>query len=153
MIGYKDLPHAIDYRVTITIPGEEHNKRCDIEAITGYMPPDFKQFWAFDESTGKLEPLDEGPAEQAHPVVFSTADGTHAMGVFAPAAAARHGQTGPTYGRWNFKPEQVVKWNCVYRVTDPDGLGGEYAYRVFVAVGSMEDVRSTLIALVAEFKK
>jgi hypothetical protein len=30
---------------------------------------------------------------------------------------------------------------------NPDGFSGEFSYHVFVAVGSLEDVRTTLAAL------
>jgi len=152
VIGYKNLPHAIDYHVTITLPAAEHNKHCVMEALTGYMPPSFTHFQAYNEKTGSLEELDDGPAEQHHPVVFSTADGQHAMGAYSPGSEAPRGETGPTYGRWRFKAEKVVKWNCVYRVTDAAGLAGDYKYRVFVVVGTVADVKSTLAALLAEFQ-
>lgn len=65
------------------------------------------------------------------------------MGVLAldaPMAAF-----GPGYGRWRFTAEKVVKWNAVYRVRDPQAVpAGEYAFRLIIAVGTREDVRSTL---------
>jgi hypothetical protein len=128
-----------------------HNKHCVIEALTGYMPPDFTRFQAYNTQTGVLEELDDGPAEQRHPLVFSTADGQYAMGAYSPGAETPRGETGPTYGRWRFKTEQVVKWNCVYRVSDTAGLQGDFNYRVFVVVGTPDEVKSTLTALVAEF--
>jgi hypothetical protein len=148
VIGYKDLPHAIGYQVTVSIAAEDRNTRCVIEALTGYMPPEFDQFQVFDPKTGKLASIDDGPGEQALPLVFSTADGKHAMGVFSPPGpeAPRDGH-GPTYGRWRMKDFQVVKWNCVFRLQNPNGLSGDYSYHVFVAVGSLEDVRTTLAAL------
>ena len=151
VIGYKNLPHAIDYQVTITLPPAEHHTLCVFEALTGYMPPDFERFWTLDEPTGRLTPLGDGPGEQPHPIVFSTLDGRHAMGAWSPGASNIAGQTGPSYGRWKFKADKVVKWNCVYRVRNAQGLGGAYPYRVFVAVGTLEDVRTTLAGLVADF--
>ena len=65
---------------------------------------------------------------------------------FLGPEAPRDGR-GPTYGRWNMKAYRVVKWNCVFRLQDPDGLSGDFSYHVFVAVGSLEDVRTTLAAL------
>jgi hypothetical protein len=40
-----------------------------------------------------------------------------------------------------------VKWNCVFRLQNPDGLSGDYDCHIFVAVGSLEDVRTTLAAI------
>lgn len=147
MIGCKNLPHAIDYQVTVSLAAEDHNTRCVIEALTGYMPPEFGRFQVFDPGTGQLAPIDDGPGEQALPLVFSTADGKYAMGVFSREPAPSRGARGPTYGRWNMKAYRVVKWNCVFRLQNPEGLSGDFSYHLFVAVGSLEDVRATLAAL------
>ena len=152
-IGYKNWPHAIDYHVTISIPATEHHTQGVFEALTGYMPPAFEKFWTLDEKSGQLQPLDDGPGEQPHPIVFSTADGSHAMGVWSPSVEVDRGEHGPSYGRWKFKTEKVTKWNCVYRLTDPKGLGGDYKYHLFVAVGSLEDVRATLAGIMTDTKK
>jgi len=147
VIGCKNLPHAIEYQFTVFLAAEDGNTRCVIEALTGYMPPEFDQFQVFDPKTGRLAPIDDGPGEQALPLVFSTADGKYAMGVFSRGPEAARDGSGPTYGRWNMKAYRVVKWNCVFRLQNPDGLSGEFSYHVFVAVGSLEDVRTTLAAL------
>jgi len=148
VIGYKNLPHAIDFQITVTLAPEYHNTRCVIEALTSYMPPEFDQFQVFDLSTGKLAPVDDGPGEQSLPLVFSTSDGKYAMGVFSPPGpqAPRDGH-GPTYGRWRMNDFRVMKWNCVFRLQNPNGLSGDYGFHIFVAVGSLEDVRTTLVAL------
>ena len=147
VIGCTNLPHAIDYQVTVTLAAGDHNTRCVIEALTGYMPPEFDQFQVLDPKTGKLGPVDDGPGEQALPLVFSTADGRYAMGVFSRGLEAPRNANGPTYGRWRMKDFRVVKWNCVFRLQNPAGLSGDYNCHVFVAVGSLEEVRSTLAAL------
>ena len=148
VIGCQTLPHAIDYQVTVSLAAGDRNTRCVIEALTGYMPPEFDQFQVFDPNTGKLAPVDDGPGEQALPLVFSTADGKYAMGVFSRGPEAPRDGHGPTYGRWNMKAAyRVVKWNCVFRLQNPDGLSGDFNCHVYVAVGSLEDVRTTLVAL------
>jgi hypothetical protein len=148
VIGFKNLPHAIDYEVTVSLDPKDRNTSCVIEALTGYMPAEFSQFQVFDPKTGALAPVDDGPGEQALPLVFSTADGAFAMGVFSPSGleAPRDGR-GPTYGRWRMKDFRVVKWNCVFRLQNANGLSGDYSYHIFVAIGSLEDVRTTLAAL------
>ena len=45
------------------------------------------------------------------------------------------------------KAYRVVKWNCIFRLQNPDGLSDDFSYHVFVVVGSLEDVRTTLAAL------
>jgi hypothetical protein len=148
MIGCTNLPHAIDCQLTVTLAPGDHNTRCVIEALTGYMPPEFDHFQVFDPKTGQLGPVDDGPGEQPLPLVFSTADGKHAMGVFSPATESPRDAAGPSYGRWNMKKDfRVVKWNCVFRLQNPAGLSGDFNCHVYVAVGSLENVRTTLVAL------
>jgi hypothetical protein len=150
-IGYKDLPHVIDYRVTFAVPTDERHAQATFEALTGYMPADFERFWQFNSQRSELEPLSDGPGEIERPVVLATASGSHAMGIYAPPQAAL-GMTGPTYGRFRFGAEKVVKWNCVFRVRDPQGIApGGYSFRMFAIVGDLETVRSSLQALDREF--
>ena len=149
--GYKNLPHAIDYQVVFTVPTGERHTQATFEALTGYMPPEFERFWQFNRERGSLEPLSDGPGEIERPVVLATASGSHAMGIFAPPQAA-FGMTGPTYGRFRFKAEKVVKWNCVFRVRDSGGIApGGYPFRMLVLVGNLETVRNSLQSLQQEF--
>jgi hypothetical protein len=146
-IGHRGDPHVIEYDVTFTLPEPERHAFAQFEAVTGYMPPDFSRFWKYDGAAGTMLPLDDGPGEQAMPVVLATSSGSHAMGVYSP-------EPSPGYGRWRFGPERVVKWNCVFRVRDPKGIRpGDYRYRMFVVVGTLEDVRQGLGRLREEFSK
>ncbi len=151
-IGYRGLAHAIEYDVTFTVPPHEKHTYAQFEALTGYMPPEFGDFWRFDPTTARLAALDDGPGEQADPVVFATADGAYAMGVYSPDQPS-HGYDKAGYGRFRFKAERVVKWNCVFRLHAPEGIAaGPYHFRVFAAVGTREDVRRTLAGLAEMFR-
>jgi hypothetical protein len=146
-IGYKDMPHVISYDVSFSVPMGERHTNAVFEALTCYMPTDFAQFSQFDARSGELEPLSDGPGEVPQPLVFSVPGGTHAMGIFAPSQPAPK-CTGPTFGRFRFKTEKVVKWNCVFRVTDKQGIApGEYCFRMFVIVGDLNTVRDSMRAL------
>lgn len=152
-IGYEKLANVLEYAVTFAVPKGERHTYAQFEALTGYMPAGFGRFWKFRPDTGELETLSDGPGEQEHPVVLSTEKGGHAMGVFSPDQPSR-GYEKAGYGRFRFRAEKVVKWNCVFRVRDENGVAaGEHPFRVFVAVGSLEDVRRALVALVAKFER
>jgi hypothetical protein len=141
-IGVTGLPHVIDYRVAFTLPGGEKHTRATFEALTGYLPPRFSRFLAYDPAAKTAKPLSDGPGEQPLPLIFSTEDGSHAMG----AVSFDPGPVG--YGRWNFREHRVVKWNCVFRERGADGLpAGDRSFRVLVAVGSLDDVVRSLAAL------
>lgn len=149
-IGHGKLPNVIEYDVTFTVPKGERHRYAQFEALTGYMPPEFKSFATFRPTTGKLEPLSDGPGEQQYPVAFSTETGSHAMGIYSPDQPSP-GFEQAGYGRFRFQQEKVVKWNCVFRVRDKDAIPtGDHRFRMFVAVGTRDDVRRALAALVAE---
>ena len=140
-IGVEGLPHAIEYEVTFEVPEGERHKLAQFEAVTGYMPSEFSRFWTFEPASGELKPLDDGPGEQALPVVFTTPSGSHAMGVYSPERA-------PGYGRFRFEAEKVNKWNCVFRVRNRERVSaGKYKYRMYVVVGTRDDVTITLKSL------
>ena len=150
-IGYRDLPHVIQYDVVFTVPLGETHRYAQFEALTGYMPAEFGAFWAYDLATGNFQSLDDGPGEQPLPVVFATANGSHALGVYSPDQPSP-GYEHAGYGRFRFAEEKVVKWNCVFRARDDRGIKpGEHALRLFVVVGSLDDVRESLAALVKVF--
>ena len=151
-LGHDRFPQMLDYQVTFTVPAGELHRTAQFEALTGYMPAAFERFWQFNVTTKKLEPLTDGPGEIPRPVVLATASGSHAMGIYAPPQP-RAGQTGPTYGRWRFGPEKVVKWNCVFRLRSPDSLpAGDYTYQLLVPLGTLAEVEAMLAALSAAEK-
>ena len=150
-IGYRDLAHVIQYDVTFSLPVGEHHRHGVFEAVTGYMPAEFSVFKKFNLATGELEPLDDGPGEQSLPVVLTTPDGLHAMGVYSPDQPSR-GYEAAGYGRFRFANERVVKWNCVFRRDAPEGLpAAEYQFRNFVIVGDLAIVEKSLRELHREF--
>ncbi len=143
-IGCGRWAQALDYRVAFTVPAGARHTYAQFEALTGYRPPEFEQFWQFNPGTGKLEPVSDGPGEIGRPVVLATKDGRHAMGIFAPPQP-QPGTALPGYGRWRFREARVVKWNCVFRVRDAAGLrAGDYAYRMLVPFGSTAEVEAML---------
>jgi hypothetical protein len=151
-IGYRDLPHVIQYDVTFSMPVTERHNYAQFEAVTGYMPAEFRKFWKFNPVSSQLEPLSDGPGEQSHPVVLSTENGSHAMGVFSPGQPSR-GYEQAGYGRFRFARQKVVKWNCVFRIRNRHGIEpGDYAFRMFVIVGDLKTVTQSLRALHREFK-
>lgn len=143
-IGEPGLPHAIRYDVTFHVPAGEVHTLAQFEALTGYMPAELGKFHTYDPKRDELAALTDGPGEQALPVILSRPDGSAAMGVWSPDQPSKGFETAG-YGRFRFAAERVVKWNCVFRVRDPKA--GDYRYRVYVAVGTLDDVRATLKGL------
>ena len=152
-IGYRNLSNVIQYDVTFTVPEKEKHTYAQFEAVTGYMPSEFSEFWIFNPQTKRMEPLTDGPGEQALPVILATKGGTHAMGVFSPDQPSK-GFESAGYGRFRFSGEKVVKWNSVFRLRDVKGVTpGEYFFRNFVVVGTSKEVEAAMIELEKEFRK
>jgi hypothetical protein len=145
-VGYRDIPNILESLITLNV-GEPH-RSATIEVLTGYMPPEFSLFLTFDPATSKLSPLSDGPGEQPLPVILATKDRQSAVGVYAPNTAA--GQQ-PGYGRFLFRqhPElkgwNTAKWNCVFRTGE--ALPGPLTFHCYVAIGTVEEVRTALQAL------
>lgn len=147
-IGYQKFPNVLEYCVTFAGPKNEAHTYAQYEALTGYMPPEFSRFHTWNPKDGRLVKLSDGPGEQALPVVVSKPDGKHAMAVWSPAQPAK-GYEAAGYGRFRFAEEKVVKWNCVFRFKDAGGVKlTEKAFRIFVVVGTLDDMPKTLAGLV-----
>ncbi|MGC4004573.1 MAG: hypothetical protein QM811_16205 [Pirellulales bacterium] len=154
-VGDRGRPHVIRYRTTYVVPAGERHTFGQFEALTGYMPFEFRKFYGLKPETGELEELTDGPGEQALPIVFATADGGHAMGAIAEQPSAQ-GMSRIGYGRFAFETEKVVKWNCAARLrvekSDPPTTiaPGEYAFTTYVVVGDLETVHKTMRELAQE---
>ncbi len=148
-IGVAGLPQVIEYTATFTVPAAERHTFAQFEAVTGYMPAEFSQFLAYDVGRKELVPLSDGPGEQNRPVVLATGDGRFAMGVWSPDQPSP-GYEAAGYGRFRFRAEKVVKWNCVFRIRDQAGIKpGDYTFRSLILVGTQQDVEQALRRLTA----
>jgi hypothetical protein len=155
-IGCDATPDAIQVDVEFEMPEDESHRLAQFEVLTGYMPPSFDRFWRWDPDRMALTSLSDGPGEQPHPVALSNRDGTHAMGVWMASPSRKGADTPATtpvyepigYGRFRFREEQVVKWNCVTRVRSPDRIAKlNHSFRVYVVVGSLDNVAQTFRSL------
>ncbi|MFP6612696.1 MAG: hypothetical protein VB835_10330 [Pirellulales bacterium] len=143
-IGSVSMPNVVEYIASFTVPEGETHTYAQFEAVTGYMPKKFSRFETYRFQTDQLKPLSVEPGEQPLPIVFSTPDGRLAMGIFSPDQPSKRYEAAG-YGRFAFWKQDVVKWNCVFRVRDPRGIkAGDYTYRNYVAVGTRDDVKVAL---------
>ena len=150
-IGRPGMDHVLDYKVTFTVPSDRPHKYLQFEALTGYMPASFSDEFRFDSKSSTLLPVPPGNGELRDPIVLSTPSGSHAMAVFTPDRPAA-GQPPVGYGRFEFAHDQVVKWNCVFRLRQAEPIKpGDYSFQCYVVIGTREDCRRTLAALTQEF--
>lgn len=143
-LGLYPNPHVIQVDNTFQWPPEESHRYAQFEVLTGYMPSDFSEFWKVSLPSGQLRRLDDGPGEQADPVILSTKDRRFAMGAVA-FGKPDWIQSNPGYGRFRFPTEKVVKWNVVYRYRQDPRINQQQAsFRVLVMVGSLDQVHAAL---------
>lgn len=135
--GLPGRPRVVAYAVDFEIPPGAVHSIAQLELLTGYMPPRFNKFLALNLATGGLSDLSDGPGEQPHPIIFSTADGQHAMGILSLTPLVGGG-----YGRW--RHPDCVKWNAVTRVPSPRGT---VRSELRIAVGTVGQVQQDLIAI------
>lgn len=146
-VGVSSMRHAIRFVTNVYIP--EAVNSLTIEAPTGYLTGDMTAFYTYDDATQSLTQLPNTlpMGEQSKPLVLSTQNGSHAMGVWSPTLPQ---MPGAGYGQFRF-PSQIesnatMKWNAVYR-TGPVAAGTTLSYTTYIAVGSLENVRVTLAQL------
>ena len=116
-----------------------------MEAPTGYLAGDFTRSRSYDHHTGQLVNYDNHK-----PVVMSTPDDGHAMGVYSPP----HQDTDRVmyYGMAHFpsgtSPAATNKWNVVFRKnTFHAGSTHVLNYDVYICVGRVSDVTACLKTL------
>ncbi|MFZ6871214.1 DUF4214 domain-containing protein [Undibacterium sp. Di27W] len=150
-LGAFGLSNVIQYENTFVLASNEAHTLGQFEVLTAYMPKtDFSQFWSLDVKAGEttLRALTDGNAEQNKPIVFSSADGNYAMGIYSPDlpqdVKAHPDYQAAGYGRWRYASGDSVKWNNVFRYDNPVG---NYSFISYVIVGSREEVRSTMLQL------
>jgi hypothetical protein len=149
-IGYKNMPHVIQYAVTFRVPVTEQTTFAQFESLTGYMPAEFNHFWKFNTQANTLEKLSNTNGEQPFPVVAATANGNYAMAVYSPGHGNKQ-MRGPSYGRFDFQEQSVMKWNCVYRLREQNGIQpGEYSFFHYVIVGNIATITDSLKQLHTE---
>jgi len=136
-IGFAGIENVIEYLVTFNVP--ENHESAVFEALTGYMPTQFSSFFTYDVKQDILAPIpDSPPGEQSLPLIFSTPDQRHAMGIYSPdLPQANFPMFG--YGKFSFISQNTVKWNTVFRTgATPTG---DYSYRAYVVVGGLQQVK------------
>jgi hypothetical protein len=129
--------NVISDHLTFTVP-EAHGSGT-FEAATLYTPIDFSRRYVLKLGTQNVEPTTV-IGEQDSPVILATADGMYAVGVYSPHLP----QEGRGYGTFNFP--NTNKINCVFR-EKPIAAGQKFSYLCEFVVGTLEEVKATIIKL------
>lgn len=145
-LGYQSDPELIAFDISIESPREFES--IQVEALTAYLTPDFNVFEYLGEN-GELitQPLKINANDptfkefsQLSPVVISTSDQKHALGVIGGDTLYSFS----TYYGFQFGPASngTSKWSVVYR--NHDVKAETLSYKVFVFVGTRESVKARM---------
>jgi hypothetical protein len=136
-LGAAGESNVISDYVTYTVP-EAHGSGT-FEAATIYTPIDFSKRYILKLGTRNVEPTTV-IGEQDSPVILATADGMYAVGIYSPHLP----QEGRGYGTSSFP--NTNKINCVFR-EKPIAPGQKFSYLCEFVVGTLEEVKATIIKL------
>ena len=143
-IGYGGFDNVIQYLSSFRTA--DAHSQAQFEAVTGYLSANFTSFYAVDMNTYAMRPLDHVAGEVGQPVIFATADGSHAMGAYSPDIP-ENATSG--YAKFFF-PGDTSKWSVVFRQNATPA--GTYAFRSYIVVGNLTQVRATLTQLDRQFR-
>ncbi len=135
--GYEG--HADAVLARIGIRSLKPRPPASVEALTGYMPPDFDTFLLYqaqDRSFREDAGLESRSGERDSPLILSTRDGRSAMGVIGFSGA-----TAPRYA--GFHSPGVSKWSVVYHEAAPFAPG-DHRYACVWVIGTRQEVEATM---------
>jgi hypothetical protein len=139
-VGWQGFPNVVKYDVSIRV-GEAHS-RIGFEALTGYMPPSFDQFYTYRAK--HLTPLaspsgDLAMAHQPLPIIVVDRKRGVAMGIWSA-------QPPRFYASGVFTSQRVAKWSVFFDET-PAPAPATYAHEILLAVGKLTDVERAMDAM------
>ncbi|MCU7937578.1 MAG: hypothetical protein KZQ99_22435 [Candidatus Thiodiazotropha sp. (ex Dulcina madagascariensis)] len=152
-IGLPGIAHAIEYRTQFNIPTNEEPVRGTFETVAAYLPSEFSRFYTYDvEGTKKLlEHSGEIGNGQNLPVIISTPNQIHAMGIYTPSSKQAFQRRAIQNAR---RFINVNKFNSVFRINDlpnSDNPDKQFHFVSYVIVGSLNNVRMTMDQLKHRF--
>lgn len=133
VLGYNGLANVIRHNITIILA--DNHTQMSVEGITGYMSRTMNKFYTLQ---GEPMPLPTPPLTGWQmmgsdvPVIVANADGSRAIGCYAPTAGYAWG----TIGGW-------PKFDSACFTKAP-ALAGSYSYVTYTVFGTLQDVVDSL---------
>lgn len=181
-IGDLDDPRIIKYDVQFQHPAGSYREKLTYEFLTGYLTPEFNQYWYIQSRGGGLQRIDASsyiditgngfppgsfhakPAGKGHydPIILSNASGSHAMGVYVPQSqlinckSSFHG-----YGMYYFalggsgpSASGTSKWSLAVDDAARSSCirNNQRSFVVYLAVGTVAEVHQSILRAIARVK-
>lgn len=143
-----DADHLVEISGLITIPAA--TPHFVLESASTHVGAEFSQFYSWEPTTCGLTALPDGvEKEQGTPIIAAVPGGEWAIGQWS-ADVPSSGYRNYGYGFRHIvvpgnEAASESKINVVYRMDNVPA--GKYATQTYVAVGSLEQVRSALCAV------
>lgn len=147
VIGYNGLSNVIQYDVNIFVP--EFHTLIYVEALTGYMPINFTNYYGYDMvlkqlylSQDESVNYDELHVKSGDAVITSTSDKLNALAVLSLTDNA------DTYSKKDsgfYSEYPSNKWDMFF--TENNATPGLYHYRMLLVIGTLDEVVASLNAL------
>jgi alpha-tubulin suppressor-like RCC1 family protein len=163
-IGFAGIPNVIEYLTQLYVP-EQVQK--GINQAVAVMPYEFSSIWSYDVVSKDYRKIRSPAGEDDRIKVVSTADGSYAMGFYAPELLQPYGDPG-TASWWFVVPPDPFHPDPYYpSLPDPDyacvHVGSFNRYnsfdgpgykndRAYLVIGSLDQVKSTLSNLHNQFR-
>jgi hypothetical protein len=141
-LAYRGVPNAFLYSASVAIPAAWSH--VQVEGPTGYMTQEFSTFYTLSLQSGALTRRPSAPCDPTRacgysypdPPIFTTASGSHAMGVFST-------HTPSSYVQFNFNLQNdannTTKWTLPYEFQNV-AAGAVLDFETVICVGSLTDV-------------
>ena len=147
-IGYEGIENAILFDATLTLPRD--HSWLGLEFPTAYLTSEFDTFWRYDPQTKKLNISKSDPVREPWsftssgglPPIIATEDGQFALGAYTDETIITFEQLRYEV---NNPHDTTSKWNIIIHETPAPA--GEYRYKTFAIIGTLEDVTRAMDAL------
>lgn len=139
VIGFNGLQNVVQYNVNFYVP--QPHTFATFEAVTGYMPANFTEYYAYYLDTNMLVQLPTtgySGFNSNNVIITATADGKNAMAALSLSPNAVIGSWGNTLFYLNNAKEPTNKWNVVFYETNVQIK--TYSYQMLLIVGTMDEV-------------
>ncbi len=138
-----EIPNLVMIDTSFSIP--EAHSSASVEALTGYLPPQFSKFYSYDPTARRLTPLiaNTTGGHSDIPLIVATPDGQNAMGVISPDIGPGR-RSGGYYAWFYFAGDgATAKWSCVF--SEPAlPAGSVLRYTCPIAIGTVDEVKTAM---------
>jgi hypothetical protein len=151
-IGYAGLDNVIKTEIKLNHNTQDLTE-LKMQMPTGYLTPDFNQFYRFNPQSGQLNPVAKDPKyagsiftynrNEALPVILATPDGKHAMGVYT---SMNSNNSNVNYALLEYPNSDPSQASNIWSINYQNGYFpvGEHTFTSYMIVGDLATVQESM---------